>query len=122
MYKEASKLKLRFQTTKGSLSVEQLWEVSMTAIATIVRNLKKELKKDNDDDLSFLDEGPSTVDKVAQLRFDVAKDVYLTKRAEKDAADVAAETKAHNQKILELIKEKQEDQLKGKSIAEINFN
>lgn len=118
LFKEASKLKLRFQTSKGLLSAEQLWDLTQTDLTTCIRNLKKILKKNDDDDLSFLDE-TSAVDKVDQLRFDILKDVYLTKKKENEEARTARETKEHNQKILELIASKKDKALEGKSIEEL---
>ncbi len=118
IYKEASRLKLRFATSKGSLSVEQVWELSLTDLTNCVRAVKKLLKKTDDDDLSFLD-STIAVDKTEQLRFDILKDVYLTKKADADALKTARETKEHNQKILALIADKQEESLKGKTEAEL---
>lgn len=120
MYKEASKLKLRFETSKGSLSVEQMWDLKMTTLATIARSLKKKLNETSgDDELSFLDENAIPVDKETQLQFDIVKDMYLTKKAELEAAKSEAETKAHNQKILGLIKQKQEEKLLTMSEEEL---
>ena len=45
MYKQASKLKLRFQTNVGLLSAEQLWELSQPQISIAVKAVKKVLKK-----------------------------------------------------------------------------
>ena len=118
MYKQASKLKLRFQTNKGILSVEQLWDLSQTDLSNAVKAVKKILKKTDDDELSFLEDS-KVVDVENQLRFDILKDVYLTKKKEAEELRDAAETKAHNQKILTLIAEKQEGKLKEMSIEEL---
>ncbi len=118
MFKQASKLKLRFQTSKGLLSAEQLWDLTLTDLSNAIKAVKKLLKKSDDDELSFLSEG-NTVDVESQLRFDILKDVYLTKKAEAEALRTAAETKAHNQKILSLIAEKQEGKLKDMSIEDL---
>ena len=59
------------------------------------------------------------VDIENQLRFDILKDVYLTKKKEAEELRNAAEIKAHNQKILTLIAEKKDESLKGKSIEEL---
>lgn len=48
----------------------------------------------------------------------LAKDIYLTKKAEAEEIRTKAKRKAFKQKILGLIVEKQEDSLKGKSIEE----
>lgn len=53
------------------------------------------------------------------MRFDIAKDIYLIKKAEAEEIRTKAERKAFEQKILGLIAEKQEDSLKGKSIEEL---
>jgi predicted Zn-dependent protease len=118
MFKQASKLGLRFQTNKGILSVEQLWQLSQTDLSNAIKAVKKVLKKNDDDELLFL-EDTKVVDVENQLRFDILKDVYLTKKKEAEELRNAAETKAHNQKILSLIAEKQEGKLKGMSIEEL---
>lgn len=118
MFKEASRLKLRFNTTKGLLSVDQLWDLSQTDLVNCIKGVKKLLKKTDDDELSFLDD-LSTVDVLEQLRFDILKDVYLTKKKEAADARDAKQTKEHNNKILELIANKKDTELAGKSIAEL---
>lgn len=118
MFKQASKLKLRFQTNRGVLSLEQLWDLSQTDLANAIKAVKKVLKTGDDDELSFL-ESTKVVDVENQLRFDILKDVYLTKKKEAEESRDAAANKAHNQKILSLIAEKQEEGLKGKSIEEL---
>lgn len=119
IFKEAVKAKIRFNTKQGLLSTEQLFELSLTRLAIIVRNLKKEISKDSDDELSFLDETSKPVDATAQLRFDVAKAIYLDKKAERDAIQTSAAKKEHNEKILALIAKKQEGELEGKSVKEL---
>lgn len=118
MYKQASQLKLRFLTNVGQLSVEQLWDLSQTQLSNAIKAVKKVLKKNDDDELLFL-ESTKDVDIENQLRFDVLKDVYLTKKKESDELKNAAEIKEHNQKILKLISEKQDDTLKGMSVEEL---
>lgn len=118
IYKLAAKKGIRFQTTKGLLSTEQLWTLNQTTLVSIVKSLKKVLKGDNDDELSFLDES-KTINVDDQLRFDIAKDIYLTKKTEAEADRTKMERKAFEQKILNLIAEKKEDSLKGKSIEEL---
>lgn len=118
MYKQASKLKLRFQTNKGLLSAEQLWDLNQTELSNAVKMVKKILKKTDDDELSFLEDS-KIVDVENQLRFDILKDVYISKKKEADELRTAADIKEHNQKILTLINEKKDDSLKGMSIEEL---
>jgi len=116
IYKEASKLKLRIQTTKGHLNVEQLWGLSLTELDALAVSLEEDYK--NSKSKSFLDK-KTDKDKIIKLRFDIVLDILNTKVEEKDAAKKEAEDKEHNQKILSIIKEKQDEALKGKSIKEL---
>jgi len=118
-FKKASKEKLRFVTSKGIISVEQLWDLSMTKLSTIIRNLKKEMNKDNDDELSFLDDTSTPVDKTIELRYNVAKEVYMELKAERDAIKTERAVKEHNEKIMELIAKKQDEDLGSKSVDEL---
>ena len=118
IFKEAAKKGLRFGTTKGPLSVEQLFQLTQTDLANAVKNQKKLLNKDNEDGLSFLDEA-SKVDTTEQLKFDILKEVYLTKKADAEALRDARAKKENNQRILELIAKKKEGALEGKSIEEL---
>ena len=118
MFKQASQRKLRFTTGVGQLSVEQLWYLSQTQLTNAIKAVKKTLKNDNDDELSFL-EDTKTVDVENQLRFDILKDVYMTKKRELDETRNAANVKMHNQRIDALIAEKREGQLRNMSIEEL---
>lgn len=118
MYKQAAQLGLRFLTSKGNLSVEQLFDLSQTDLANCIKTLKKSLKKNDDDDLSFLDD-TSKVDVTEQLRFDIIKDVYLTNKKEAEDARDAKAKKEYTNKILSLISDKKDQDLAGKSVEEL---
>lgn len=100
IFKEGVIQKVRFNTTSGTIGMEQLADMSMTTLSTIVRNLSKELKKDNDDDLSFLDENPTKVDKLTQLKFEIAKSLYLTKKEAVEALKNKRYVKEQREKLL----------------------
>jgi len=116
MYKEASKQKLRFATNKGSLSVEQLWDLSVTELDALAVALEAEHKESGKK--SFL-VSKSVKDKTAKLRFDIVLDVLQTKVDEAEAATTKQENKAHNEKILAIIADKQDESLKGKSVKQL---
>jgi hypothetical protein len=118
MYKTATQLKLRFHTHVGMVSAEQLWDLPQNALSNAIKAVKNVLKKTDDDELSFL-EDTKIVDVENQLRFNILKDVYLTKKKEAEELRNAADIKAHNQKILTLITEKKDDSLKGMSVEEL---
>lgn len=116
MYKNASQQKLRFQTNKGALSVEQLWDLSLTDLDTLAVSLEAEHKESGKK--SFLTKS-SAKDKTAKLKFDVVLDILNTKVDEQQAASEAKEIREHNKKILGLIADKQDESLKGKSVKQL---
>ncbi len=118
MYKQASQLKLRVQTRVGGLSVEQLWDLNQSDLSNAIKAVKKVLKKTDDDELSFL-EDTKVVDVENQLRFDILKDIYLTKKKEADELRTAAEVKEHNQKIYARMAANNEKQLDNLSNEEL---
>ncbi|AGO47727.1 hypothetical protein Phi4:1_gp193 [Cellulophaga phage phi4:1] len=101
IFKQAAKEKLRFETSKGFVTVEQLFDLNITALTRIIKNLKKELSKDNDDELSFLDETSAPVNKKVTLQFNIAKEVYLERKKENEDAAEALAKKEARQKAIE---------------------
>ena len=118
MYKQASRIGLKIQTPKGVLSVDQLWSLSLSDLTTAIISIKKMLKKTEDDDLDFL-KSINVKDPENELRFNILKDIYLTRKKEIEDIKAENEKKAFNTKILDLIASKQEDELKNKSIDEL---
>jgi len=118
MYKQGLQLGLRFTTSVGLLTIEQLFQLKQNQLENAIRNQKKLLKASDDDELGFLDVS-SKVDPVEQLKFDILKDVYITKKAEAEAIRESKAKKENNQKILELIAQKKEGVLQEKSIEEL---
>jgi len=115
-FKFASKQKLRFQTNKGLLSTEQLWDLSLEELDSLAVAYEEEHKQSGKK--SFLVK-TSIKDKTTKLRFDVVLEVLNTKAEELQAASEAQEIKEHNKKIIALISEKQDESLKGKSIKQL---
>jgi len=120
MYKQAAILKLRFETPKGLLSAEQLFDLSMTDLSTSIKKVNALLKKEQstDDELAFL-EGVDVAETQNSLRFKILKDVYLTKKEARDAAALDYEKKQKKQRIAELIAKKKDEELENKSIEEL---
>lgn len=118
MFDQATRLKLRFNSNKGLLSVEQLWDLSLTALNEIAKDLSRQVKAAASDEEDFIGAN-SSVDSQLQLRFDVVKAIIGVKLKERDDSKDAAERKANNQAIMELIQRKKQQELEGKSIAEL---
>lgn len=121
MFEKASRLKLRFTSPVGPLSVEDLWDLPLTSKTgkANLDDLAKFLhKRVSESEVSFV-ERPAESNTVAKLQFDIVKHVIDTKLAERDAAKAAAEKRATKQRIIDLIAEKKDEALKGKSLEEL---
>lgn len=116
IYRAASQQKLRIQTKRGLLSVEQLWDLPLDELDALAVSLEQEHKESGKK--SFLAK-KSEKDKIAKLKFDIVLDVLTTKVEEAQAASDAKDKKEHNEKILRLIMEKKDEALKGKSIKQL---
>lgn len=122
MYKKAFRMKLRFQTAYGLLSVEQLWDLKPVQLAELAKKLRAEIKEENagdDEELAFLSANPDSKQSENALRFEIVKDIYQTLRAEAMESAEARLRKENNDKILALIARKQEQELESKSIDEL---
>ena len=118
-FREATRQRLRIETSRGPLSVEQLWDLKLSDLASIIRNLKKKLKKENDDELSFLDDASTPVDKTLELSFNVVKEIYTILKSERDAIKNETERKANNAKIEALISQKEDEELSSLTVEQL---
>lgn len=115
-YKQASLAKLRFNTPRGVLATEQLWDLVITELDTLTVTLEAELESSGKK--SYLVKA-SEKSKVAKLRFDIALDILNTRVELAQAATDVEETKQHNQKIDALIAEKKDASLRSLSVEEL---
>jgi hypothetical protein len=117
IFKQATKLKLRFNTTKGQLSTEQLWDLPLVELDNLAVRLEDESKKTGKK--SFLVSNNKEEDEKEKLMFDIAFEILTTRVKEQEEARKEREAKEFNQKILSMIANKQDEELQGKSIEEL---
>ena len=115
-FKLASQEKFRYQTSRGSLTTEQLWDLSIEDLDTLAVQLDSEYTKSGKK--SFIAKS-SAKDKTAKAKFDIVLEVLNTKQEHIQAAQEALEIKEHNKKIIALISEKKDESLKGKTIKQL---
>ena len=122
MFEKASRQKLRFETAKGCLSAEDLWELPLTSntgkinLDDIARALHSKLK--NSEDVSFVVKERKS-DESVQLAFDIVKHIIEVKLVERDAASLAASNKAKKQELMALISSKEQSALAELPIDEL---
>lgn len=120
-FKQASRLKLRFSTTRGVLSIEQLWDLDVSELDSLVVSLNDACESVANRK-SFRKRATSKTNEKIQLAFDVALEVLETKEAEEIAASEADEIKKHNQAILLRMaanNEKELDSLDNEALAKL---
>lgn len=107
MYKQASKMKLRFATSKGNLSVEDLWDLSLPALDRLAVSYDEELAKSPRK--SFItNDTPSNSE--LELKFNIVKDVITDKLKDKAAKKA---------RLTELLAKKQSEKMESMSEDEI---
>ena len=101
---------------KGMITVEDLWDLSVTQLDGIFKTLNAQIKQEKEESLLTTKSASEAEldNKIAIIRYVVA-----TKQAEAEKARKAKETKAETQKILEIIGRKQDAALENMSIEEL---
>ena len=116
IYKRALKKGLRFKSTLGILNTEDLFNLTLEQLDNIAIQVNKQLKEKEEG--SFI-KSKTTETTDLTLRLDILKDVIETKLADKEIAEKAAATRARNERIKELIAQKQDSELADKDIEEL---
>jgi hypothetical protein len=116
IYKYAAENRIRFQFTKGSLCVEDLFILSMTDLDKIYKTLKVEERNMAEESLMDEVNKDSTV---LGIKIEIVKDVYATKKAEKERRLEADERRKQQQRIADIIDMKKDAALQNKSIEEL---
>ena len=115
LFENATRGKYRF-SFKGSITVEDLWDLSPQNLDTIYKALTKELKQSQEESLLVK---KTEVDAVLDDKINLVKYIVLTKLKEEDQRNKEREYKKKKQKILGLIADKQDNELQSKSIDEL---
>lgn len=114
---KASKLKLRFTTSIGVLTTEDLWSLSLSVLNDLAVQLHKAIT--DSPAVSFINKAIPGVSPMIQLQFDVVKTVIDIRLEEQDKLKKARTFKEEKQKILALIAEKQNEAMGSKSVDEL---
>lgn len=116
-FQKATKLKIRFNTTKGLLSVEELWDLSLQSLDNIAKAVNKDLKADSED--SFIST-KTAVNTTLQLKLDILKEIIKVKLEEKEKSRVRIERAGQLETIKNLVATKKIEELGSKSLEDLN--
>ena len=116
IFEAATRKKFRFEY-KGSLSVEDLWDLDLRQLDEIYKGLNSQKKQQSEDSLL---ETKTVEDTVLEMKIDIIKYIVETKQEENNKLQLAAERKEKKEKIMAIIARKQDSELEEKSIEELN--
>lgn len=122
IFKKATQMKLRFQTEQGFVSVERIWDLDGATIAKLANEAKKTVDDLGGSQTYSWDDSNTTENKElekATLRRDILVEILETKKAEKNAAANNAALSAEEQELMAAIKEKESEERKNMSLADL---
>ncbi|MCM3387224.1 hypothetical protein M3649_03645 [Ureibacillus chungkukjangi] len=114
-FEVATRSKMRFPF-KGLISVEDLWDLSVTNLDSIFKVLNSQLKQVKEESLL---ETKTKEDKELDAKIEIVKYIVKVKLEEQESRNKAQEKKEQKQKILEILSTKQNESLQNKSEEEL---
>ena len=115
LFEMATRSKLRFPSTKGELSVEDLWDLSDKDLDEVYKNLKDQEVKSSEE--SLLDD--ANVDPKLTAAIGIVRYIFTTKRKEKLAEKERINKKQTQKKYIDALSKKQDEAIEKMSEAEL---
>jgi hypothetical protein len=115
IFEQATRKKLRFQSNRGPLTVENLWDLKLEDLDIIAISLKKSLRENEEESLIK----PKRTSPETQMAYDVVKHIIETRLAEEKVRKDRATKNARLAQLEELLEKKQLTALEAKSEEEI---
>ena len=115
IFEYAVRNKVRFPF-KGMISVEDLWDLSLTNLDSIYKTLNKQVKQSEEESLLNT---KTDVDTELEVQIAIIKHIVSVKLAEQEAREKAAAKKAQRQKIMSIIAKKEDENLDNMSIDQL---
>ena len=115
IFEYAVRNKVRFPF-KGMISVEDLWDLSLTNLDSIYKTLNKEVKQSEEESLLAT---KTSVDTELEIQIAIVKHIVTVKLEEQEAREKAAAKKAQKQKIMSIIATKEDEELQNTSVEDL---
>jgi hypothetical protein len=122
MFEKLSRMKARFDSPQGNLTIEDLWDIPLVGnknkanLDDIARGLSKQVKESETE--SFVVKPPKS-NEDDLVKFEAVKHVIAVRLAENEAAKIRTENKHKKQQLLQLIAQKENESLAGQSIEDL---
>lgn len=122
LFLQATREKFRFESPKGDLSVEQLWDLPLTSrtgfdLDTVAKAVNADLKASNEESFVNVNNNPAV--SRLQAKLEVVKAIIEVKLAQAEATKKRFEKAAERQRLMEVLHSKKDQELQGLSVEEI---
>lgn len=122
IFEQASRQALRFDSSKGQLTTEQLWGLPLTAkdlfsLDNVAKVVNFELKAQTEE--SFVATSTNPQKATLELKLEIVKHIIGVKLAENAAKADAVSRKAQKELLLGVIERKQQAELENLPVAEL---
>lgn len=116
IFEQASREAIRFATDRGELTTEQLWNMPLQSkngfdLDTIAKAINTELRSVTED--SFVSTRTNPAKPGLELKLDIVKHIIATKLHEAELVRSRAARAAERNKLLGVLAEKQDEELKS---------
>lgn len=115
LFEMATRKKFRFPF-KGMISIEDLWDLSVKNLDAVFKALNAEAKQANEESLLAV---KSDEDTILDAKIAIVKHIVSVKLTDEEEKKQAAVKREQKRRIQELIANKQDKELEGKSIEEL---
>lgn len=120
IFEKASRVSLTFSTPVGTITDRDLWNLPLTGsninLNNIAKSLNRIVKAQDDEDFVNVDKNKDTL---PQLRLDIVKHIIEYKLAVKESNEKRQKTLQRNERIKNILANKEDEELQGKSIEEL---
>lgn len=117
LFEQASRTKLRYESAKGQLTMEDLWDLSLTSLDTLAQKVNKSLQDEGV--TSFIPNASSKPGTQNSLRLDLLKYVIGVKVAENTARLLKSEASTQLAQYKELLANKALESMSNMTPEEI---
>lgn len=117
MFERALRKQFRYESTRGYLTTEQLWDLSLEDLDLVAQGVNEELEKSKTK--SFIKK-ESTASKDLSDKLEVLKYIIKVKLEEVKASEDAEVRRQKVRRIEEIIQTKKESELESKSLEELS--
>lgn len=114
-FEYATRNKMRFNY-RGIISVEDLWDLSVTELDKIYKDLNKLVKQSQEESLLTV---KSEVNETLEIQIAIVKHIVSVKLEEQFIREKTAAKKEQKQKIMAIMAKKQDESLENASMEEL---